>query len=127
MTAARLAMEHGVVAGGGAALLACARTLDELDLTGDAAAGVRVLAKALAEPMRAIVANAGFEPERLLHEARCQAPGWTFDVLQRAWVDTSRGGPLDPLPVTLAALEAGVSTGVVALTAEALVHRTSDA
>jgi chaperonin GroEL len=125
--AARLAMEHGVIAGGGAALVDCARKLGELDVTGDEAAGVRVLATALAEPMRAIVSNAGLEAERVVHDALCRGPGWTFDVLQQEWVEISRGGPLDALAVTLAALEAGVSAAALALTAEALVHRKSDA
>jgi chaperonin GroEL len=124
---ARLAMDRGVVAGGGAALLACSRGLGELDLAGEAAAGVRILAEALAEPMRAIVANAGLEADRLLHEAHRYDPGWSFDVLKRDWVDASRGGPMDPLEVTLTALDAAVSRAVLALTADALVHRTSNA
>jgi chaperonin GroEL len=124
--AARQAVERGVVPGGGAALLACIPRFEVLDVSGEEAVGVQVLEEALAEPMRAIVVNAGFEPEPIVHEARCRGAGWTFDVLQRQWVESGRGGPMDPLAVTLAALDAGVSTAVLALSAEVLVRRTPD-
>jgi chaperonin GroEL len=124
--AGRQAVERGVVPGGGAALLACVARLDALDLSGDEAVGVRVLKDVLAGPMRVIVANAGFEHEPIVHEARCRGAGWTFDVLQREWVDTRRAGPVDPLAVTLAALEAGVSAAILALSADVLVTRKSD-
>src|SRR5207248_10955990 len=62
LASARLALQQGVVPGGGAALLACTRGVESLDLEGDEAVGAALLARALAEPMRAIAANAGFEP-----------------------------------------------------------------
>jgi chaperonin GroEL len=127
MRAARLAMEHGTVAGGGAALLACARKLEELELAGDEVVGVQILAQALAEPMRAIVANAGIDPDPVVHAARCHGSGWTFDVLEREWVDATDGGPLDPVAVTLTALEASVSAAILALSADVLVHHASNA
>jgi chaperonin GroEL len=121
--AGRQAVERGVVPGGGAALLACGARLDALDVVGEEAVGVQVLKEALGGPMRAIVGNAGFEPEPIVHEARCRGAGWAFDVLQREWVDARHGGPMDPLAVTLAALEAGVSAAVLALSADVLVRR----
>jgi chaperonin GroEL len=120
-------VEAGVVPGGGAALLACAARLDELHLPTDESAGVRILGKALAEPMRAIVDNAGHDSAGILHQARCRGPGWMFDVVAQDWVPASHGGPSDPLVVTQAALEAGVSAAVVALSADVLVSRKSHA
>jgi chaperonin GroEL len=125
VTAARLAVERGVVPGGGAALLACASRLESQECGGDQGVGFQILARALAEPMRAIVANAGFEAQRIVHEARCRGSGWAFDVLQREWIDPRQGELVDPLAVTLAALEAAVSTAVLALSAEVLIHRSS--
>jgi chaperonin GroEL len=124
--AARTAAQQGVVPGGGAALLACMRSLETWDGTDDVGRGVRLLAKSLAEPMRIIVANAGLEPDRVLHEARGRGPGWAFDVLERTWVDTRVGRLRDPVGVTLAAVEGAVSAAVLALSADVLIHGKHD-
>jgi len=84
--------------------------------------GVRLLARALPSPMRAIAANAGIDPSAVFADARACEPGWTFDVVQRRWVDAWETGLLDPLPVVLAALEGSVSTAVMALTTDVLVR-----
>jgi chaperonin GroEL len=120
---ARSAMADGVVPGGGAALLRCIPALRELAGIGeDESFGVRALAQALAEPMRAIARNAGLEAEPLLaHAGACD--GQTFDVVLQQWVDPWQAGLLDPLAVTRAALESAVSLAMTALTAEVLVHR----
>jgi chaperonin GroEL len=119
---ARSALSDGVVPGGGAALLACAPALDALEVSGDEAVGVEALAHALGEPMRVIIANAGLEVAPILEHARCDRR--VYDVLSRAWVDPWGSGILDPLTVTLAALEASVSTVMTALTADVLIRRT---
>ena len=126
VAAARLALKDGVVAGGGAALVACVPGLDKLKVAGDEGVGVRILATALAEPMRAIVDNAGYDSEVIVHQALRHSPGWMFDVCTHAWVDTSHGGPIDALAVTLAALDASVSAAVVTLSADVLVSRRSN-
>ena len=118
---ARSALSDGVVPGGGAALLACVPALEALEVDGDEAVGVKALAHALAEPMRTIVANAGIEPAPIVDRARRDHR--VYDVVRRTWVDPWTGGIMDPLSVTLTALEASVSTAVTALTAEVLVHR----
>jgi len=120
--AARLAVQHGVVPGGGAALLACFPGLEALAGTDEEALGLRILAQALAEPMRALAQNAGFEPEPIVHEAACRGRGWAFDVLSGAWVDAHSAGLVDPLAVTLAALDASVSAAALALSADVLVR-----
>lgn len=126
VTSARSALQEGVVPGGGAAFLTCAPALEALALEAraDEAVGIKALAEALAEPMRAIVENAGFDPSPIVHEARRRGPGWTFDVVRGEWVEARAGGLVDPLPVTLTALEASVSSATMALTTDVLVrHR----
>jgi chaperonin GroEL len=124
VTAAQAALRAGAVPGGGGALLACVPALERLaeTLRGDEALGVRLLALALPAPMRAIAANAGVDPGALFAAALAYEPGWTFDALQRRWVDAWDGGIIDPLPVVLAALEGSVSAVVMALTTDVLVR-----
>ena len=124
VAAARSAMQAGVVPGGGCALLACVPALEALDLAGDEAVGVQLLAQALAEPMRAIVSNAGFEPAPIVYEARRRGPPWLFDVVQREWVDAWAGGVLDALAVVRTALQISVSAVAATLSADVLVRRT---
>jgi chaperonin GroEL len=120
---ARAAVLDGVVPGGGAALLACVPALDgTIAEEMDECFGVRALAHALAEPMRAIVRNAGFDEGAVVGQARDNL-GMAFDVVHGQWVDPFATGLVDPLPVVLAALETSVSGAMTALTAEALVHR----
>ena len=123
---ARSGLQEGMLPGGGAALLACAPALAALERLDaelrDEAFGVRALASALAEPMRAILENAGFEAAPIVERAR-QCPGSVFDVVRREWVDAHAAGIVEPLAVTRLALEAAVSTAMTALTAEVLIHR----
>lgn len=126
VTAAQATLRDGAVPGGGAAFVACVPALERLAATlhGEDALGVRLLARALPEPMRAIAANAGLDPRALFSDPRACTPGWTFDVLRRVWVEAWAGGVIDPLPVVLAALEGAVSTAIMALTTETLIrHR----
>ena len=119
--AARLALEEGVVAGGGAALVACAHTL-RCARSADPAA--RSLADALEAPMRTIVRNAGYvEPGAILDEAGRRGPRMTFDAARGEWVDAWQAGLLDPLAVVRTAVEVGLSAARGVLRAEVLVRR----
>jgi chaperonin GroEL len=124
---ARSALRDGVVPGGGAALLACIPTLEAMPVTGDEAAGVRALERALAQPMRTIVGNAGLGVSGLVHEARRRranrVPECVFDVLAHQWVDGWNGGIVDPLTVVMAAIETSVGIAALALTSEVLLRR----
>ncbi|MCA1647557.1 MAG: chaperonin GroEL [Chloroflexi bacterium] len=120
---ARSALQEGVVPGGGAALVACIPALAAMDVSGDEAVGVRALAHALAEPMRAIARNAGLDDGLIVDQARQTDAARVFDVVGRAWVDPWTAGIVDPLAVTLAALETSVSTANLALSADVLVRR----
>ena len=124
----RSAMESGVVAGGGGALLAAGRALtcQSGATTGhgaDYVAGVQLLARSLTAPAEAIARNAGLDGRAIVHGSREQTPGAAFDVLLGRWVDARETGLVDALGVTRTALEAAVSTAVTALTAEVLIRR----
>jgi chaperonin GroEL len=123
LTTTRLALEEGVVPGGGGALLACARLLERSASSGEAEAGVGLLARALTAPARVLARNAGFDGRALVQQGRGQSAGAAFDVLQGAWVDARATGLVDPVGVTRTALETAVSTAATALTAEALIRR----
>jgi len=122
VTSARAAALEGVVPGGGAALLACVPAVEALPLAGDEAIGAKILARALAEPMRSLAANAGWEPSTIVAGASGRGPGWTYDLVAGDWVNAWKAGILDPLPVVTGALEAAVSGAVVALTSDVLIH-----
>jgi len=114
---ARAAQSHGVIPGGGAALLQCISAVSNMAEQ----PGANILESALAEPMRAILHNAGFDPDPVIHRAL----GGTevFDVVRRDWVDPWRVGLVDPLQTVRTALEVAVSSAAVALTTDVLIHR----
>jgi chaperonin GroEL len=117
----RWALAEGVVPGGGKALLTCAQAMETAEPPDDQAPGVRALARALADPMRVIAMNAGFDASPILDRARGNR--CVFDVVRRKWVDPWEGGIVDPLTVTLTALETSVSAVGSMFSAEVLVHR----
>ena len=130
VAAARAAAEEGVVPGGGAAYFACLPALEALagEMTaGDSldgkmeALGVRVLMRAMQAPTEWIVRNAAHDPRPILAKLRESPPGYGFDVVQDKITDMTEAGILDPLKVVRTALETGASTGVMALTTDALV------
>ncbi|MGE3272533.1 MAG: chaperonin GroEL [Chloroflexota bacterium] len=123
VTSTRTALQAGVVAGGGGALLACARTLECQATSGPHGDGIRLLARALSAPARVIIRNAGRDSIAIVHQGRKQPPGMAYDVLRDAWVDARETGLVEPLGVTRAALEAAVSTAATALTAEVVIRR----
>jgi chaperonin GroEL len=123
VAAARAAAEEGVVPGGGAAFLACLPKLRELatSLKGDEALGVKILMRAMEAPTEWIVRNAGQDPKRILGALREAPPGHAYDAVQEQILDMTEAGVLDPLKVIRTALETGASTGMMALTTDALV------
>ncbi|MDQ3702869.1 MAG: chaperonin GroEL [Chloroflexota bacterium] len=130
VSAARAAAEEGVVPGGGAAYIACLPALEALvaAITAesgtegrDEALGVRVLMKALQAPTEWIVRNAAQDPRPILAQLRQSPAGHGFDVVSGKIMDMTEAGVLDPLKVIRTALETGTSTGMMALTTDALV------
>lgn len=123
VTTTQLALAEGVVPGGGTAPLLGVPPLERLGLTGDAAAGARVLARALAAPARVIARNAGLDGRAIAHHLLTDHQGETFDVVRQAWAEPRASGLADPLGVSRAALEAAVSAATTALTVEVLIRR----
>jgi chaperonin GroEL len=120
--ATRAAVEEGVIPGGGVTLLRAAKAIDGLSLDGDQRVGADILRRALEEPVRQLVRNAGLEGsvvvEHLSHENRTN---WGFDVMSEDYVDLVEKGIIDPAKVTRSALENAASVAGMILTTEALV------
>lgn len=123
VAATRLAIEEGVVAGGGAALLACIPAVKALRLEGDERVGVDIVLQALEAPTRQILLNGGFSPNPLIAELLKRPAGYGFDVISGEIVDMWEAGIIDPLKVVRTALQTGVSSAVMALTTEALIRK----
>jgi chaperonin GroEL len=120
--ATRAAVEEGIIPGGGVTLLRATPAIDKLKLDGDERVGADILKRALEEPLRQLVRNAGLEGsvvvEHMTHEKR---NNWGFDVMSEQYVDLVKAGIIDPAKVTRTALENAASVAGMILTTEALV------
>ena len=120
--ATRAAIEEGVVPGGGTVLLRAAAVVDALQLDGDEQVGAQILKRALQEPLRQLVANAGLEGSVVVEHLRRESrPNWGFDVMAEAYVNLVDAGIIDPAKVTRCALENAASVAGMMLSTEALV------
>ncbi len=122
--ATRAANEEGVLPGGGTALLAAATAIEKvkLDADHDVRVGAEILKRALEEPLRQLVANAGLEGSVVVEELRRQhKKDWGFDVMREEYADLVKAGIIDPAKVTRTALENAASVASMILTTEALV------
>ncbi len=122
LNATRAAVEEGVVPGGGVALLRAAKGLDGLKLSGDEATGVQIVRRALEEPIRQIVANAGLEGSVVVEKVKAAtAVSQGFDAEKNEYVDMMQAGILDPTKVERIALQNATSIASLLLTTEALI------
>ena len=122
VSATRAAVEEGIVPGGGVALLSARSALDELALEGDAETGLRILQRALEEPMRRIALNAGKEGSVVVEAVKsAKRKHYGYDAALDDFGDMIRKGIIDPAMVTRAALENAVSIGGMVLTTNCLV------
>ena len=125
LSATRAAVEEGIVPGGGVALINAMPSLNSVVLEGDAATGLKILRRALEEPMRMIAQNAGLdgavviEKVRMLHSEKQNNIG--YDVLANNYVDMLEAGIIDPVKVTRSAVENACSIAAMILTTSALV------
>ena len=120
--ATRAAMEEGIVAGGGVALLRCIPVLDKLKLTGDEQIGVNIVKKSLEEPIRQIVNNAGLEPSVIVDKVKSSdKPNYGFDAQKEEYVDMLAAGIIDPTKVTRSALQNASSVASLMLTTEVMI------
>ncbi len=122
VSATRAAIEEGIVAGGGAALVHAAAALDAgLDCTGDELVGVQVVRKSLDEPLRWIAENAGEQGYVVVTKVRELGVGQGLDAATGQYVDLVAAGVIDPVKVTRSALENAASIAGMLLTTDALV------
>ena len=122
MHATRAAVEEGIVPGGGVALLRCIPALDKLKLEGDERVGVNIVRRALEEPLRMIVVNAGYEGAVVAEKVRQNSdPNYGFNAETDQYEDLVNSGVIDPTKVTRTALQNASSIAALLLTTEALV------
>ncbi|TMC30772.1 MAG: molecular chaperone GroEL [Chloroflexi bacterium] len=121
VSATRAAVEEGIVPGGGAVLVHAQKSLDNLKLTGDEATGVALVRRALEEPLRQIVNNAGFEGSVVVAKVKELPKGQGFDAAKGEYSDMLKAGIVDPTKVTRSALQNAASIAAMLLTTEALV------
>jgi chaperonin GroEL len=120
--ATRAAIEEGIIPGGGVTLLRAAAAVEALRLDGDERTGAEILKRALQEPLRQLVANAGLEGSVVVeHLSREKRTNWGFDVMSESYVDLVKAGIVDPAKVTRSALENAASVAGMILSTEALV------
>jgi chaperonin GroEL len=121
LAATRAALEAGIVSGGGTALAQAHRALADLRLPGDEAIGTQVVRRALAEPLRWIALNAGFEADDVVQIVEDLPLGHGFNALTGEYGDMFDEGVIDPLKVTRAALESAASIAALLITTETAV------
>jgi chaperonin GroEL len=121
LSATRAAMEAGIVSGGGTALAQAHRALADLDLPGDEGIGTQVVRLALAEPLRWIALNAGFEGDDVVRIVEDLPLGHGFNALTGEYGDMFDEGVIDPLKVTRAALESAASIAALLITTETAI------
>ena len=130
LSATRAAVEEGIVPGGGVALIRTAPALDKLEqkLSGDERTGVRIVKKALEEPLRVIAENAGLEGSVIVDAIQQRKDGaYGYDADRGEYVDMFQRGIVDPAKVTRTALENAASIAALVLTTESLVTEIPEA
>ncbi|NMB18641.1 MAG: chaperonin GroEL, partial [Erysipelothrix sp.] len=124
LAATKAAVEEGIVAGGGVALINAMPAVEKLvpELEGDEKTGALIVLRALEEPVRQIVINAGLEGSVILEEIkRSRKAGYGFDAYNETYVDMIPAGIVDPTKVTRSALQNAASVAAMVLTTESLV------
>ncbi|MCH0538644.1 chaperonin GroEL [Streptomyces sp. MUM 203J] len=118
---AKAAVEEGIVAGGGVALLQAGSVFEKLELDGDEATGAEIVRKALAAPLTQIAVNAGLEGGVVVEKVRNLTPGHGLNAASGEYVDLIAEGIIDPAKVTRSALQNAASIAALFLTTEAVI------
>lgn len=121
LNAARAAVEEGVIAGGGTAYINILNKLEEIEATGDEATGVKIVVRALEEPVRQIALNAGLDGSVIVERLKHVEPGIGFNAATGEMVNMVEAGIIDPTKVTRSALQNAASVSALLLTTEAAV------
>ena len=120
--ATRAAVEEGIVPGGGVALIRAQKGIEKLETsTDDQAVGVRILSRAIEEPLRQISANAGLEGSIVVNEVKNAKGSNGFNARTETYEDLVKAGVIDPTKVVRSALQNAASVAGLMLTTEALV------
>jgi chaperonin GroEL len=119
---AKAAVEEGIVAGGGVALIQASRNaFEKLELTGDEATGAQIVKVAVEAPLKQIAINAGLEGGVVVEKVRNLEPGWGLNAATGEYVDLVKAGVIDPAKVTRSALQNAASIAALFLTTEAVI------
>jgi chaperonin GroEL len=122
LNATRAAVEEGIVPGGGVALLRAAKAIDRVKAEGDEKVGAMIVKRALEEPIRRIVENAGLEGSVIVEKVKSEtAPNRGYDAENMEYVDMVQAGIIDPTKVERVALQNAASIASLLLTTEALI------
>jgi chaperonin GroEL len=122
LNATRAAVEEGIVPGGGVALLRSAKAIDGLKLSGDEKVGAMIVKRALEEPIRQIVENAGLEGSVIVEKVKSETvANRGYDADSMEYVDMLQAGIIDPTKVERVALQNAASVASLLLTTEALI------
>ncbi|AJP23188.1 TPA: chaperonin GroEL [Staphylococcus aureus] len=121
LNSTRAAVEEGIVAGGGTALVNVYQKVSEVEAEGDIETGVNIVLKALTAPVRQIAENAGLEGSVIVERLKNAEPGVGFNAATNEWVNMLEAGIVDPTKVTRSALQHAASVAAMFLTTEAVV------
>jgi chaperonin GroEL len=119
--ATRAAVEEGIVPGGGVALIRAQKALDKIEATGDELIGVQIIRRAIEQPLRTLVENAGGEGSVVVNEVKNRKGNEGYNVATGEYVDLIKAGVVDPTKVTRTALQNAASISGLLLTTEAVV------
>lgn len=119
--ATRAAVEEGIVAGGGVALIRAQKAVEALQLEGDQQLGVQIIRRALEEPLRIISSNAGYEASVVVNKVKTENNNIGFDAKKGEYVDMVKAGIIDPAKVTRSAIQYAASIAGLLLTTEASI------
>jgi chaperonin GroEL len=121
LNSTRAAVEEGIVSGGGTALVNVIKKVSELEAEGDAATGIKIVVRALEEPVRQIAENAGCEGSVVIDKLKNADQGTGFNAASGEYVNMIDAGIVDPTKVTRSALQNAASVSALLLTTEAVV------
>jgi len=119
--ATRAAVEEGIIPGGGVALLRAIKSLDKVNVSDNQQVGVKIMRRALEEPIRQIVANAGMEPSIVVQKVLENDGDFGFDARREEYTNLFEAGIIDPTKVARVAVENAASISGLLLTTEAVV------
>ncbi|PTM53226.1 chaperonin GroEL [Desmospora activa] len=121
LNSTRAGVEEGMVSGGGTALVNVLHAVEKVDASGDELTGVKIVLRALEEPLRQIAFNAGLEGSVIVERAKKEDVGIGFNAATGEWVNMIKAGIVDPAKVTRSALQNAASVAAMVLTTEAVV------